>query len=73
MVFLNLKLFVDYWFHKLNDTKADWFVEQLENLKDESKINSFKFDAGEVNWLSKKFNMLNASISPDEYSMGYAR
>lgn len=57
-----------------NPNATNWFVEQLENLRKESKIDSFKFDAGEIEWLPKKsFNLYNASITPDQYSINYAR
>jgi myogenesis-regulating glycosidase len=45
----------------------------LEKIRNETGINSFKFDAGEVNWLPKGFWLANASITPNEYTTAYAR
>lgn len=35
-----------------NPKSVTWFVDRLENLKKKFGIDSFKFDAGEVSWLS---------------------
>jgi hypothetical protein len=56
-----------------NPYSTNWFVSELEKLRNLTGIDSFKFDAGEIEWLPKKFWLYNDSISPDEYSIGYAR
>jgi len=56
-----------------NPNSTNWFVSELENLRNKTNIDSFKFDAGEIEWLPKKFWLYNDSISPDQYSIGYAR
>ena len=50
-----------------------WFIEQLNAIREKTKIDSFKFDAGEVGWLPKNFSLINTLISPNEYSTNYAR
>ena len=50
-----------------------WFIEQLESVRRLTKIDSFKFDAGEVGWLPKNFSLFYAKVSPNEYSSQYAR
>ena len=42
-------------------------------MRQKALIDSFKFDAGEVNWLPRSFVLLNATDSPNEYSERYAR
>lgn len=37
-----------------NKTAQDWFVSRLEKLKKDVGMDSFKFDAGELNWYENK-------------------
>ena len=56
-----------------NAKSCDWFVQNLEKVRQIGGIDSFKFDAGEVGWLPKSFVLLGARESPNEYSERYAR
>ncbi|CAF0717114.1 unnamed protein product [Brachionus calyciflorus] len=56
-----------------NPNATNWFYSELEKIRQTTGIDSFKFDAGEVNWLPKRFWLNDGSITPDQYSMGYAR
>jgi myogenesis-regulating glycosidase len=56
-----------------NPSTQIWFTERLYAVRNTSKINSFKFDAGEVGWLPKNFSLIKAKVSPNEYSTNYAR
>ena len=42
-----------------NPDSTNWFVSELEKVRSETGINSFKFDAGEIEWLPKNFWLLN--------------
>lgn len=73
-------LFTSWWDSLLsvildttNQDSRNWFIENLKNLRQTSGIDSFKFDAGEVNWLPSDFQLLNADQSPNQYSESYAR
>lgn len=41
-------------------TTGNWFVDRLKHLQKETKIDSFKFDAGEVGWYGKDFNFTDS-------------
>ena len=56
-----------------NPKAADWFVGKLETIRKETGIDSFKFDAGEISFLTSEFNLYNQSVTPDQYSNSYAR
>lgn len=49
---------------------ADWFVNRLQSFLNETGINSFKFDAGEVNWLGPSFR-LGSGKYPNQYTTDY--
>lgn len=51
---------------------TNWFVSELKKIQNDYGIDSFKFDAGEIEWLPTDFWLYNTSISPDEYSINYA-
>lgn len=55
----------------INSTR--WFIENLNKIKSGTNIDSFKFDAGEINWLPEKFFLKDAKKSPNDYSEAYAR
>ena len=56
-----------------NPNATNWFISELEKVRTEAKIDSFKFDAGEIEWLPKNFWLVNDTITPDQYSINYAR
>ena len=56
-----------------NPKAADWFVATLEQLRTETGIDSFKFDAGEISFLTSEFNLFNQSVTPDQFATAYAR
>jgi alpha-glucosidase (family GH31 glycosyl hydrolase) len=46
-----------------SDSEArKWFVNRLEMLRNETGIDSFKFDAGEVGWINPDFQFSNQSV-----------
>lgn len=45
----------------------------MKNVQDTYGINSFKFDAGEAEWLPKAFQLDSYKTGPDDYSINYAR
>lgn len=49
---------------------ADWFVGRLEQFLGNTGIDSFKFDAGEVNWLGPAFRLQGGSY-PNQYTKDY--
>lgn len=56
-----------------NPNATDWIVEQLERIRTETGIDSFKFDAGELNWLPRNFELVNADDTPEQYCTAFAR
>uniref|UniRef100_A0A914VBD5 Uncharacterized protein n=1 Tax=Plectus sambesii TaxID=2011161 RepID=A0A914VBD5_9BILA len=54
-----------------NPSAADWFVAQLESLK-QLGVHSFKFDAGETNYFPRKFKLFSGG-SPNDFSRAYAK
>lgn len=52
-----------------NQKAVESFVDKLIRFRDENGFDSYKFDAGETNWLPKTFR-LNASF-PDEFTIKY--
>lgn len=60
-------------FDTTNPNATKWFVEQLEKIRTDAKIDSFKFDAGELNWLPKNFELTDADQTPDRYCEEFAR
>ena len=57
-----------------NHNSSEWFVQQLEHLRTISKIDSFKFDAGEVELLPTNFWLADGKTSsPNQYSASYVR
>ncbi|GFQ73379.1 myogenesis-regulating glycosidase [Trichonephila clavata] len=57
-----------------NEMAVEWFVERLKALQSEYGIVSFKFDAGEVLWMDKNFELHHpeANLQPNIYSSAYA-
>ncbi|KAH7702834.1 hypothetical protein AAVH_30006, partial [Aphelenchoides avenae] len=68
---------VDWWNGKgyavdfTNPKAAAWFESQLIKLQKEGGIYTYKFDAGEVNYLPKDFR-LHTGKAPNDYSVAYA-
>lgn len=55
-----------------NQRSVDWWSARLERLKSEYGIDSFKFDAGEVNWLSYSRSLEgDQNLSPNSYTTKY--
>ncbi|XP_062594222.1 myogenesis-regulating glycosidase-like [Saccostrea cucullata] len=68
---------VSWWDGKLagiidatNPEAVEWYLNQTKFLQNTYNISSFKFDAGEVNWLPKVYSA-NFDI-PNEYSKHWA-
>ena len=57
-----------------NKEAQNWFVSRLEHLKNTTGVDSFKFDAGELNWVNPNFQFSNRSIqqTPGLFSKLYA-
>ncbi|RNA20253.1 hypothetical protein BpHYR1_035575 [Brachionus plicatilis] len=56
-----------------NPNTTEWFHKQLEKIRSDTGIDSFKFDAGELNWLSRLFWLYNTTVTPDQYSIDYVK
>ncbi|XP_038071474.1 myogenesis-regulating glycosidase-like [Patiria miniata] len=56
-----------------NPAAVDWFVARLEKLQQDIGIDSFKFDAGETNYLVKDFETYVPFVNPCEYTTRYAK
>lgn len=54
-----------------NPEACDWFVDRLENVRQELGFDSFKFDAGETNYLVNDFVTHEQLINPCEYTTKY--
>ena len=50
-----------------------WFKASMRNLKDKYGLTSFKFDAGEANWIPNLAKPLNPWSNPSDYSRRYAQ
>ena len=56
----------------VTNTKAvDKFLAGLRQLKTQHNITSFKFDAGETNWLPKTYKMQDDLANPSDYTTKY--
>ena len=61
-----------------DEQAVNWFVSRVEQLKNETGIDSFKFDAGEFSWivskLKKGFQFHNSDLNkvPNLYTKFYA-
>ncbi|XP_038078855.1 myogenesis-regulating glycosidase-like [Patiria miniata] len=51
-----------------NPAAVDWFVSRLEKLQQDTGIDSFKFDAGETNYLVQDFETYVPLVNPCEYT-----
>lgn len=49
-----------------NNSAVDWFLAKLERLKGKYHVDSFKFDAGESEWLPNMYSMANMSENPSD-------
>nr|QHC34069.1 target of brain insulin-like 1 alpha glucosidase [Platynereis dumerilii] len=56
-----------------DEKAAEWFKQSLKDLQEKYGVTSFKFDAGELNWLPGKFTTKQAMINPCDYSTRYAQ
>lgn len=58
-----------------NKEATEWFAERLQRLRIEDGIESFKFDAGELQWIDTDFvlNDTNANLQPNIYTREYAK
>ncbi|ESO95785.1 hypothetical protein LOTGIDRAFT_116491 [Lottia gigantea] len=75
----NLPALVSWWRGKLagildvtNPEAVSWYLKQLQNLKTNYNISSFKFDAGEVNWLPNVYSVNSTYRNPDVYTQKWA-
>ena len=65
----NLAALIDF----TNKDAADWFVKQLNMIRNETGIDSFKFDAGEFGYVPTYYSLKNATTNPEQFSMEYAK
>lgn len=49
-----------------------WYSQKLAKLKTDYNISSFKFDAGEANWLPAAYSLQTVTENPGDYSTAYA-
>lgn len=56
-----------------DDNAVTWFKENLEELRKKYGVTSFKFDAGEVNWLPSMFITKQPMLNPSDYARKYAQ
>ena len=58
-----------------NKKAVEWFTDKLIRLKKVYGIASFKFDAGEVQWIQSNFTFddADANLQPNIYTREYAR
>lgn len=61
---------VGYILDSTNPKAVQWFVGRLNDFKTQYNVDSFKFDAGETNWLGTYFKLYNATY-PNLYSTLY--
>ncbi|XP_076472293.1 myogenesis-regulating glycosidase-like [Babylonia areolata] len=54
-----------------NSEAVDWFLNGTRRLRDVYNVTSFKYDAGEANWLPKVYSTHLPLESPDEFSRLY--
>ncbi|XP_005099310.1 myogenesis-regulating glycosidase [Aplysia californica] len=54
-----------------NPDAVTWYLNKLEYIKTNYSVISFKFDAGETNWLPKKFTSHVDLPNPNMYSKKY--
>ena len=55
-----------------NPAANDWFRTNLQKLSREYGIDSFKFDAGEINWFPPGYGSHQNMMTPNEYPRKYA-
>lgn len=80
-IFLGLRpLFTSWWdgqasfiLDTTNTNATTYFVAELNKIRADTGIDSFKFDAGEFEWLPKNGWLANAPESPEKYCTDYAR
>lgn len=51
-----------------NPKAVDWFVNRLETVRQDIGIDSYKFDAGETNYLVENFDTYLPIVNPCEYT-----
>ncbi|KAK4303288.1 hypothetical protein Pmani_024673 [Petrolisthes manimaculis] len=55
-----------------NDAAVTWWTQRLLDLQNQTNIDSFKFDAGETNWLPKNFTLgVDELLWPNAYTLKY--
>jgi alpha-glucosidase (family GH31 glycosyl hydrolase) len=53
-------------------TTVEWYKKQLNLLRENYAIDSFKFDGGEATWLPKKWSLHKECNNPNMYTKKYA-
>ncbi len=56
-----------------NEHAVKWFLRGLRRMKREYEIDTFKFDAGEVHYLPKKWGMKGEGCNPNIYTTRYRK
>ena len=51
-----------------NDDAVNWYLNNLQSLQTSYNITTFKFDAGEVNWLPNVYSTHKQLSNPDDFS-----
>lgn len=55
-----------------NPEAERWYLSNLDHLRYNFNISSFKFDAGEVKWLPNIYSSFKYNINPNHYSQAWA-
>ena len=57
-----------------NTEAVTWFLGKMEHLRTEYGVDSFKFDAGEINWMPSSYSVANMTENPsDMYPREYVK
>lgn len=54
-----------------NEAACDWYTRRLKSFQKEYNIDSFKFDAGEVNWLPHNMSTFLPMMNPCDFATKY--
>ncbi|GFO26252.1 sits-binding protein [Plakobranchus ocellatus] len=54
-----------------NDKAVDWYLQELKKLQTNFNVSSFKFDAGEVSYLPKRYALASPLTSPNFFTTRY--
>ena len=56
-----------------NPNASAWYFQRLKKFQSTYGIESFKFDAGEAEWVPTRYQFYKDSVNPDAYGNAYAQ